>query len=81
LHALRNWSFTKVSLVAAGWIFVCVMVLVAWIFFQIRGAFDASSGSGGIGAVSFGFNVLVLAIPFVPPAVLIVAWLAARRSS
>ena len=80
MHALRNWSFAKVSLVAAGWIVVCVMALVAWIFFQIRGAFDASSGSGGIGAVTFGFNALMLAIPLVPPAILIVAWLAARRS-
>ena len=80
MRALRNWSFAKVSLVAAGWILACVMAIVAWIFFQIRGAFEASSGSGGIGAVSFGFNVLVLAVPFVPPAILIVAWLAARRS-
>jgi hypothetical protein len=80
MQALRNWSFAKVSLVAAGWVLLCVLAMVAWIVFQFRGAFDASSGSGGIGAVTFGFNVLVLAIPIVPPAILIVAWLAARRS-
>jgi hypothetical protein len=34
--------------------------------------------SGGIGAVSFGISELVLAIPVVPPVILIVVWLAAR---
>jgi hypothetical protein len=36
-----------------------------------------SSGSGGIGAVAV--DLSVLAIPLVPPLVLIVAWLIMRR--
>ena len=34
---------------------------------------------GGIGVVSFGFNMLMLAIPIVPPLMLIAAWPIARR--
>ena len=75
---LRHWSFEKVLLVSGGWVLLCLLTPLAWLLFQFSNAFDTSSGSAGIGAVSFGFNTLLLAIPIAPPVVLIVAWLAAR---
>lgn len=75
---LRHWSFAKVLLVSGGWVLLCLLTPLAWLLFQFNNVFDASSGSGGIGAVSFGFNTLMLAIPIAPPVILIVAWLAAR---
>lgn len=79
MQALRLWSFWKVLLVSGGWILLCVLLAVAWLAFQFRGLWAApSSGSGGIGAVSFGINAGMLAIPLGPPIVLILAWLLAR---
>jgi hypothetical protein len=78
--ALRNWSFAKVLVASAGWILVCLLATAAWILFQFRDAFEVSSGSGSISAVSFGINALVLAIPILPPVILLVAWLVARRA-
>ena len=76
---MRDWSFARVLLVSSGWIFVCVLAAVAYVLYQFRGLFTSSSGSGGIGAVSFGFNLLTLAIPLLPPLALIAAWVVARR--
>jgi hypothetical protein len=64
-------------LVSGAWILVCIVTAVAWVLFQFRHV-EVASGSAGIGAVSIGINVLVLLIPFVPPAILIVAWFLAR---
>jgi hypothetical protein len=64
--------------VSGGWVLICILTPLAWLLFQFNNAFDVSSGSGGVGAVTFGFNVLMLAIPIVPPVILIVAWLIAR---
>jgi hypothetical protein len=75
----RSWSLAKVLLVSGGWILLCILTPLAWLLFQFNNAFDASSGSVGVGAVSFGFNTLMLAIPIVPPLIVIVAWLIARR--
>jgi hypothetical protein len=81
MQALRLWSFSKVLLVSGGWIFLCVLLTAAWLAFQFRGLWAASStGSGGIGAVSVGLNAITLVIPFGPPIVLILAWLVARWS-
>ena len=81
MQALRLWSFWRVVLVSAGWIFMCALLAGAWLVFQFRGIWAASSsGSGGIGAVSVGLNVMTLAIPLGPPIVLILAWLIARSS-
>jgi hypothetical protein len=80
MQALRLWSFWKVLLVSGGWILLCVLLVAAWVFLQFRGVWDTSTGSGGIGAVSFGINDFMLLIPFGPPIVLILAWLVARRS-
>jgi len=78
VQALRNWPFARVLLLSVGWMLLCILTPLAWLLFQFNNAFDTSSGSAGIGAVSFGFNVLILAIPIAPPLILIVAWLIAR---
>jgi hypothetical protein len=78
MAALRSWSFARVLLVSVAWIIVCVLVFVAWIVFQLRGPLIGPSGSGGVGAVSVGINELILAIPVVPPILLVLAWLIAR---
>ena len=79
MQALRNWSFARVLLLSGGWILVCVLTTAAWLFVWFRNVVEVSAGSGGIGAVAFGINVLVLAIPLAPPAIWIVAWLIAHR--
>ena len=78
MQALRHWSFARVLLVSGAWILLCLLVVVAWVLFQLRGLLTASSGSAGIGAVSVGINGLILAIPVVPPIILNLAWLIAR---
>ena len=77
---LRQWSFAKVALVSAGWVAVCVVAAVAWALVPASLEYHrtSGSGSGGVGAVSFGINVFVLAIPLGPPVLLIAAWLLAR---
>ena len=79
MHGLRNWSFPTVLWVSGGWVLLCILTPLAWLLFQFNNAFDTSSGSGGVGVVFFGFNTLMLAIPIVPPLMLIAAWLVARR--
>jgi hypothetical protein len=82
MQTLRYWSFARVLLVSGAWILLCLFVAAAWAasaLFQLRGLFTASSGSAGIGAVSVGFSEATLAIPVVPPILLILAWLIARR--
>jgi hypothetical protein len=79
MQALRTWSFVKLLMVSGGWILVCLLAAVAWFLFQFRDLLTASSsGSGGIGAVSFGVSGLALLIPFGPPIALVAAWLIAR---
>jgi hypothetical protein len=81
MQALRLWSSWRVLLVSAGWMLLCVLVAGAWLAFQFRGLWTAtSSGSGGIGAVSISLNAIMLVIPLGPPIILIVAWLIARSS-
>jgi hypothetical protein len=75
---LRQWSFAKVALLSAGWVAVCVVAAVAWLLIPAWLAYNRSDGSGGVGAVSFGINVFMLAIPLAPPVLLVVAWLLAR---
>jgi hypothetical protein len=78
MRRLSDWSFVRVLLLGGSWVLVCVLATAGWVLFQFWDFFRASSGSGGIGAVSFGLNGLLLAILFVPPVALIVAWLIAR---
>jgi hypothetical protein len=77
MHALRSLSFARVLAVTAIWILLCLLITVGWVAFLFRSVMS-SSGSGGIGAVSIGINLLLLLIPIGPPLLLIVAWLAAR---
>ena len=77
MQALRDWSFARVLFLSGAWILVCILAAVAWVLFQFRSV-EVSSGSVGIGAISFSINVFLLLIPFAPPVVLIVAWLVAR---
>jgi hypothetical protein len=76
---LRTWSFARVVLACIGWVAGCIALTALWLFAAFRGAFDSGSGSAGIGAVSVGIIPLVVAIPAVPPVVLLVAWLIVRR--
>ena len=78
MQALRNWPFARVLRVSGGWVLLCILTPLAWLLFQFNNVVDVSSGTGSIGAVSFGFNALMLAIPIAPPVILIVAWLMAR---
>lgn len=80
MQALRLWPFWKLLLVSSGWVLLCLLVAVAWLALQITGTgWSSSTGSGGIGFVSFGVNVFTLLIPFGPPIALLAAWLLARR--
>lgn len=63
---------------SGGWVLLCILTPLAWLLFQFNDVVGVSSGSGGIDAVSFGFNALMLAIPIAPPVIVIVAWLIAR---
>jgi hypothetical protein len=72
---LRDWSLTRVLFMSAVWF---VLSLAAWVYFTVRDNFVIGEGGGGIGAVSITVNPLVLAIPIVPPFLLILAWLIPR---
>jgi hypothetical protein len=79
MQALRHWSFGRVLLASVGWFVLSVVVVAGWLLFQVRSfLFDSSEGAG-VGAVSIGINEAMLAIPVVPPMVLIAAWLVARQ--
>ncbi|HEY3157467.1 MAG TPA: hypothetical protein VGJ78_00790 [Vicinamibacterales bacterium] len=83
MQPFRDWSFGRVLLVSSGWILMCVIAAVAYLLIQFRSVFMASSasaGSGAVGAVSFGLNLLTLLIPLLPPVALTAAWHIARRS-
>lgn len=75
---LGQWSFWRVAAVSAAWVVACVLATLAWVLFPAWSAYNRSAGSGGIGAVSFGINVFMLAIPVGPPILLFVAWLMTR---
>jgi hypothetical protein len=81
VRPVRDWSFARVLLVSGAWILLCLLVAVAYLLFQFREFISASSGSAGIGAVTFGVNVLTLGIPLLPPIVLLMAWLITRRNA
>jgi hypothetical protein len=79
---LRNWSFARVLLASAVWILLNVglaAAYLAYLYTQFRRQ-SQSSGSGGIGAVSFGIGPFAVLVPFGPPIVLTVIWLFLRRS-
>ena len=79
MHALRRWSFKRVLLLSGAWILLCLLTVAGWVLFQLRGLFIEDAGSPGVASASFGINELGLAIPVVPPIILIVMWIMARR--
>ena len=76
MSALQHWSLGRVLLVSSVWIFVSLAAPVVWLEFQMQ--IMAASGSGGIFA-SAGYVDIYGVTVLGPPAVLIVAWLLARR--
>lgn len=78
MTSLREWSFTQIVLASGAWFVMTIVIAACWLFvtFWLQAR---SSGSGGIGAVSFGVNTLFLAIPVLPPILLAIAWLIVRR--
>lgn len=78
MQTLRNWSFARVLLVSVAWIVACILTTAVWLVFRLWSVVELSSGSAGIGAVSIGINVLLLAVPIAPPVILIFAWVIAR---
>jgi hypothetical protein len=79
MHALRHLPFKRVLLLSGAWILLCVLVVAGWVLFQLRGIFIQDAGSVGVASASVGINELGLAIPVVPPIILIVMWIMARR--
>jgi hypothetical protein len=76
MKALKYWSLGRVVLTSVAWF----IVSVAGLFYaNVSGDFAVDAGAG-IGAVSIELNPIVLAIPFVPPIMLMLVWLILRRS-
>ena len=80
MQALRYWSVGKVLLASVASFILSVVIIGGWIVAQARGYFESGEG-GGVGAVTIGVSTLMLVIPFIPPLILIVAWLVARRTT
>jgi hypothetical protein len=76
MQALRYWSLARVLVTSGTWFVVSV---AGWLYFNVRGDFVGGEGAS-IGAVSVGINPVILAIPVLPPIVLILAWLIMRRA-
>jgi hypothetical protein len=78
MRPLAQWSFFRVLLVCTGWVVLCLLVPVLWVAIQLREqmAVESAAGSGGIGAVSFAVNELVVLLP---PLVFYSAWIWTRQ--
>jgi hypothetical protein len=79
---IRRWSFARVAVTSALWIALNVALAVGFVYLQFRKL--SSTGSPGIGAVSFGIDELVFAallLYLFGPAILVtVVWYFVRRS-
>jgi len=80
MQALRYWSVGKVLFAAVALFLLSLVLMAGWLFLQASGFFQSGEGAGG-GAVFVTVNAALLAVPFIPPIVLIVAWLVARRTT
>ncbi len=80
MQALRYWSVGKVLLAGVALFLLSVVIMAGWLFFQASG-FSQSGEGAGVAAVHILIPAVLLAIPFIPPMVLIVAWLVARRAT
>lgn len=69
----------QVLLVSFAWVALIVAFIAGYIYLQIRSAM-ATSGSGGIGAVSssLGPLIVILLAILIGPIILITAWLLVR---
>jgi hypothetical protein len=76
---MGSWSFGTVLLAALVWVLLDIAMVAAFIFLVLRRQ-TPRTGSGGIGGVSVGINVLsVVAFFLGPPIVLVAIWYALRR--
>jgi hypothetical protein len=75
MQALRSWSLARVLLTSGIWF---VVTVAGWLYFNVRGDYAGGEGAS-VGSVSVAINPVMLAIPVLPPIVLIVAWLIMRR--
>ncbi len=75
MQPLRYWSLARVLLTSGAWFLVSV---AGWLYFNVVGNFVTGEGAGSA-AVSVAINPVMLAIPVVPPFVLILTWLIMRR--
>ena len=81
MRALQHWSLAQVLLVSLAWVLLVLALAAGYFYLQIR-AVMATTGSGGIGAVSAGcLPELILLGILSGPAVLIGAWVVLRRRS
>ena len=78
MRPLGQWSFARVLLVCTGWVVLCLLVPVLWVAIQMRErvAVESAAGSGGIGAVSFAMNELVVLLP---PLLFYATWIWTRQ--
>jgi hypothetical protein len=75
---MGSWSFGTVLLAASVWVLLDIAMVAAFIFLVLRRQ-PPRTGSGGIGGVSVGINVLsVTAFLLGPPIVLVAIWYALR---
>jgi hypothetical protein len=84
---LRTWSFTNILVASVLWVVLIVGLAAACIFLYFYLQFRSqsqSTGSAGIGAVSFGISAAALPAAFLvlfgPPIVLALFWHHLRRS-
>lgn len=70
-------TFPTVILFSAAWIALCLVVGAALLFLRVRWMMRGlrRSGTGGLGAVSFGLSDPWLLVALLPPLVLFVVWL------
>jgi hypothetical protein len=80
---IRHWPFARVAITSAVWVVLNVALAAGFVYLQFR-KISSGSGSAGIGAVSFGFNALVVVALilylFGPPILVTVVWYFVRRS-
>lgn len=81
MRPLREWSAVRVALVCVGWILLWIGAIVGWLFVTIAGSMPSDTGSGGLGAVSFGISEAVIWLLFAPIPVVLIAWFISRLRS
>jgi len=76
---LAAWSFGRVLLVSLGWLVALPVLAALYIFLTVVRAQTNTTGAAGIGAVSVGVPIMLLAILWLlPPVALVIAWAVLR---